>query len=269
MTELKLSNLSLCLPSEGAKPDSPKYLVKQVNLTVRPGQLTVLLGPNGAGKTSLIRLATGLRIPSSGEVLLDGFDLGRLAPVKRARLIAYLPQIRPLVWPVRVRDLVAVGRLAHGASIHRLNPEDQAAVDRALQACDLLSLAERYTHTLSGGELARVHIARTLATEARLLLADEPTSALDLYHQHRIMSLYKRFVADGAGVLLVLHDIALAVRYADQLIWMKEGRIVASGSVKETLSEARIAEVYSVRSQILSDGGVVVHNALSRPQDKA
>lgn len=260
MTELKLSGLSLCVPSESSGKSPLKWLVRQVSLNIRQGQLTVLLGPNGAGKTSLIRLAAGLRIPSSGEVLLDGSNLGHLSSTERARSLAYLPQIRPLVWPVRVKDLVALGRLARGASIDRLNSEDQAAVDRALQACDLTPLAERYAHTLSGGELARMHSARAFATEAKWLLADEPTSALDLYHQHRIMSLFKQFADSGAGVLLVLHDIVLATRYADRLIWMKEGEIVATGNVKETLTESRIAEVYGVRAQVLPDSGVVVHD---------
>ena len=236
-------------------------LVSGASFDLNPGELTVLLGPNGAGKTSLLRGALDLQRVSHGTSELDGVAIETLSASERARQIAYLPQIRPLAWPNRVQDVVALGRFSHGASIGRLGTEDAAAVDRALTDCDLQYLRDRATHTLSGGELARVHCARAFATEAPLLIADEPTAALDPRHQFRILDLIKSYVERGGGAMLVLHDIELAARYASRLIWMKQGRIVADGPVEETLTPERLAEVYGIAArvrgeQVIMDGAL-------------
>lgn len=235
-------------------------LVADAALTVAPGELVVLLGPNGAGKTSLLRAALGL-IPASGSATLNGHPVATMAPVARARALSYLPQARPLAWPSRVRDVVALGRFAHGVTLGRLSPRDAEAVDGALARCDLIPLADRATDTLSGGELARVHLARALAAEAPLIVADEPVAALDPRHQHRVMGLLRDFVGGGGGALAVLHDLALAAAYADRLVWMKDGRVVAEGSVRDTMTVDRIAEVYGVRARII-DGDVMIDGAL-------
>lgn len=225
-------------------------LVEEANLALSPGELVALLGPNGAGKTSLVRAGLGLQRRTEGMARLGGEDTETLSPIERARRIAYLPQIRPLAWPSRVRDVVALGRFSHGAALGRLKPVDEAAVERAIASCDLIHLAGRPTDTLSGGELARVHCARAFAAEAPLLIADEPTAALDPRHQYRIMDLIAAYVGEGGGALVVLHDVALAARYASRLVWMKAGRILADGPPEETLSEARLAEIYGVRARI-------------------
>ncbi len=227
-----------------------KALVDNASLTLPAGSLTALLGPNGAGKTSLLQVLTGLRHPSSGTVSLDGQPLSRLTAIERARKIAYLPQTRAVVWPVKVREVVALGRFAHGIVTGRLSGEDALAVDRALNACDLDALANRSCDSLSGGELARVHCARAFAADAPLLIADEPTSALDPRHAFDIMTLVQAFVRAGGSALVVLHDIALAARYADQLLWMQHGRIVSQGSVTDTLTPARLADVFGVSAQV-------------------
>ena len=242
MTDFLVSNLTL-----KAKDN---VLVDGASFAFKTGELVTLLGPNGAGKTSLIRGALGLERPFAGNTLLDGQPLETLTASQRARKIAYLPQIRPLAWPNRVRDIVALGRFSHGAAMGKLSDADKDAVTRAISACDLTHLEHRGADTLSGGELARVHCARAFAAECPLLMADEPTAALDPRHQFRILDLIKSYVDAGGGALLVLHDIELAARYATRLIWMKDGRILADGSVEETLTPERLAEIYGVRAKV-------------------
>ena len=226
-----------------------RTVVRDASWRLDGGELVALLGANGAGKTTALRAVLGLTPRSGGEVRVGG-DPARMPPSERARRIAYLPQIRPLAWPVRVRDVVALGRFAHGATLSRLNGADAEAVVRALQACDLESLVERSCSTLSGGELARVHVARALAAEAPLLLADEPTASLDPLHQFQVMQLLRSGADAGRGVLVVMHDAALAACTADRLLWMADGRIVADGPPEATLTAARLAEVYGVRANV-------------------
>ena len=224
--------------------------VREVSVSVAPGQLTALLGPNGAGKTSLLRALLGLERCSGGTAHLNGAPVSRLHPTQRARQVAYLPQTRPLAWPNSVRDVVALGRFAWGGAMTGLSATDQNAVTQALNDCSLNHLADRRADTLSGGELARVHIARALAAQTPLLLADEPVAALDPQHQLRVMALIRRFVDRGGGALVVLHDIALAARHADQLIWMKDGALVAAGPPMQTLTPAMLTEVYGINASV-------------------
>ncbi|MCY4322689.1 MAG: ABC transporter ATP-binding protein [Gammaproteobacteria bacterium] len=225
-------------------------LVEGASFRLGSGELVALLGRNGAGKTSLLRGAVGIAPSASGWSRLSGEDMARMPSGQRAKLVSYLPQNRPLAWPNPVRDVVALGRFAHGVALGRLRGADKQAVQRALVACDLQDLADRSTATLSGGELARVHCARAFAAEAPLLLADEPVAELDPYHQFRVMDLIRNYVDQGGGALVVLHDIVLARRYANRLIWMKDGRIVADGPPEATLDANRLAEIYGVRGHV-------------------
>ena len=228
-------------------------ILRDVTVSLQPGELVAILGPNGAGKTSLLRALMGLTKISSGSAELNGVMCYEMAPQDRARLVSYLPQRRPLAWPNRVIDVVALGRFAHGAALGRLNPEDAAAVADAITACDLNKLAERATTTLSGGELARVHFARAIAAKTPLLVADEPVAELDPRHQIRIADLLRHYVDDGGGALVVLHEIALAARVADRLVWMKSGRIFAEGTPAETLTSQMMEDVYGVRAHVGND----------------
>ena len=243
---------SLCAKNVTVRADG-RTLVDAVSLEIRPGSLTAILGPNGAGKTTLLRVMVGLTTADSGAAELDGKNCARLSPLARAQQVSYLPQRRPLAWPNRVRDIVALGRFAHGAALGRLGADDAAAVDGAIAACDLLHLAERAVDTLSGGELARVHFARAIAAGTPLLVADEPVAALDPRHHIRIAELLRQFVDDGGGALVVLHDVPLAVRYADRLVWMRDGRIVAEGTPHETLTPQIMKDVYGVRARVEHD----------------
>ena len=182
--------------------------------------------------------------------MLNGMDVQKLSPIKRARHIAYLPQTRLLAWPNIVSDVVALGRFAFGTNPAKLSPSDKAVIDEAMQACDIQHLAERRANSLSGGELARVHCARTFAAQAPFLIADEPVAALDPRHQIRIMKLIKNYVNAERGALVVLHDINLAAQYADRLIWMKDGHIIADGPPQDTLTAERMADVFGVRVRI-------------------
>ena len=242
MTELVLRDVDVTVGQH--------KVVCGASLRVAPGELVALLGPNGAGKTMLLRAVLGLVKRSGGTVRAGGDDPARLPASERARRLAYLPQSRPLAWPVRVRDVVALGRFAHGASPGRLGGEDAASVERALSACGLHSLADRSCDTLSGGELSRTHVARTMAAQAPILLADEPTAALDPLHQHHVMALIRAYVDAGNGALVVLHEAALAARFADRLAWIRDGRIVADGPPEHTLTPERMAEVYGVRAAV-------------------
>ncbi|MEM9168497.1 MAG: ABC transporter ATP-binding protein [Pseudomonadota bacterium] len=235
-------------------------LVDAARFALRTGELVALLGPNGAGKTSLVRAALGLALAATGDARLDGDPTATLDPAVRARKVAYLPQQRPLAWPARVRDVVSLGRFSHGVRVGKLEGADAEAVERALTACDLAALAERKADTLSGGERARMHCARAFAAETPLLVADEPTAALDPRHQFRVMDLFKTYVEEGGGALVVLHDVQLAARYASRLIWMKAGRILADGPPSETLTTARLEDVYRVYGRI-EDARVILDGA--------
>lgn len=236
-------------------------LVQSANLSLTPGTLTALVGPNGAGKTTLLRLIMGLLKADRGHTEIEGCDIASLSTIERARKIAYLPQTRPLAWPQPVRDLVALGRFAYGAAPDRLSDTDKQAIARALIACNLDGFENRAADTLSGGELSRVHLARALAAETPVLVADEPVAALDPRHQHEVLSLFKRAAADGRAVLCVIHDLALAARYCDRIVWMKEGQIVADGSPADTLTPERLSDVFGIEARVdrTAQGAVKLH----------
>lgn len=245
MTELVAKNLQV------AADDT--VLLDDASLTLSTGEVVAILGPNGAGKTTLLRALLGLVDVNEGVSHLNGRAITEFAADERARQISYLPQRRPLAWPNKVYDVIALGRFAHGAALGRLGEEDQKAVDDAIEACDLGSLAHRSADSLSGGELARVHFARAFAAQAPLLIADEPVAALDPRHQLRIANLIRQFVDDGGGTLVVLHEVSTAARIADRLVWMKDGRIVAEGSPQQTLTPEMIADVYGIDVRIMQD----------------
>ncbi|MEM7568205.1 MAG: ABC transporter ATP-binding protein [Pseudomonadota bacterium] len=225
-------------------------LVKEATTRLKTGELVALIGPNGAGKTSLLRGALGLSPLAKGTVTLDGKNIHGLSANARARRIAYLPQARPLAWPSRVRDVVALGRFAYGGQLSALSPEDAQYVDAALNACDISALADRKASTLSGGESARMHCARAFAANTPLLIADEPVAALDPRQQLQVLALFRRYVDEGGGALIVLHDIELAARFATRLIWMKGGEIAADGPPSETLSKDRMADIFGVEADV-------------------
>ena len=242
MTKLSLSNIGLSITS--------KVILESINLELNSGELVVLLGANGAGKSSVLRSALGLVPVSTGESLIDEKLVTTLSSANRAKKVAYLPQKRPLAWPIKVFDVVSLGRYAYGVNLGRLKNDDLESVESAITSCGLEQLRNRRVDTLSGGEAARVHVARAFAANAALLLADEPTAALDPKHQLDVMQLIRRYVDMGGGALVVGHEASLAARFADRLVWMRDGGIIADGTVKETMTAAMMAEIYGVSAQI-------------------
>ncbi len=195
-------------------------------------------------------------LPSSGRATYDGADLSRMPPKQRARLIAYLPQGHQAHWPLPARDIVALGRHPHGSGDPtRLPAAEQAIVDAAMARTDVAALAEQNVQTLSGGERARVMIARMLAVQAPVLLADEPTAALDPRHQLEIMRVLKTEAARGCLSIAVTHDLMLAARFADRVLLMADGTLAADGTAAEVLTRERLRSVYHVDTrQVMIDG---------------
>jgi iron complex transport system ATP-binding protein len=220
-------------------------VVKDVALALQPGTFTALVGPNGAGKSTLVAALAGL-IPATGTLTLEGSPLASLPATARARRIAYLPQTRDVAWPISVAGLVGLGRLPFADRFRPLGPDDHRAVRDALAALDLMAFAHRPVTELSGGEQARVMLARALATGAPVLLADEPTVGLDPRHQLAVMDHLRRAAASGVAVLAVLHDLTLAARLTDRVVLMAQGRVVADGPPAAVLNPQALADTFGV-----------------------
>jgi iron complex transport system ATP-binding protein len=227
--------------------------VDAVRLTPPPGRLTAVVGPNGCGKSTLLAGLSRLHRPTSGTVLLDDRDLARLPTREAARRIGLLPQSAQAPDGLTVTDLVRFGRQPHQGLLRQWSHEDQQAVDRALTATGMTALADRPLETLSGGQRQRAWIAMTVAQETAVMLLDEPTSALDLGHQLEIFELLRALAAAGRTVVLVVHDLILACRYADHLVAMKAGRIVAEGTPREIVTPELVRRLYGVEADVLRD----------------
>lgn len=228
-----------------------------IDLAFEAGQVTAIVGPNGAGKTTLLRHLAGLDSPSSGDVELRGQPLASLGSALRAWRIAYLPQAASAYWPLRARDLVALGRLPHGANLSRpLRTEDAEAVRRALERVDGMRLAERPIDTLSQGERARVMMARALATDAAVFLADEPVASLDPAYALETMAILRAEAARGACVIVVLHDLGLAARFADRIVVLADHKVAADGPPSVALAAGVIEAAYGVTFRHVTIDGI-------------
>ncbi|MEP7222623.1 MAG: ABC transporter ATP-binding protein [Novosphingobium sp.] len=230
-----------------------------ITANLRPGEVTAIVGPNGAGKSSLLACLAGLLDADSGTVSLAGEAIAAMPPRRRARAIGYLPQSPEVAWDVSVEVLVSLGRLPwQAAPMHRAaaSPaQDHAAIEAAIQAMDLVPLRRRPLSRLSGGERARVLLARVLAGEPRWLLADEPLANLDLSHAATLMQHLASQARQGAGVVVVLHDLAAAMNHADRVLVLKQGALVTDGPPGTALSGAVIKDVWNMRGHWLGDPG--------------
>ncbi len=220
-----------------------------VEFTIAEGDLLAVVGPNAAGKSTLLRRLSGV-LRGPGVVLLDGTDLARFPSRALAQRLAMLEQEVPTELEFRVEELVSLGRHPHRARLGPLSPRDRDAVQRALAALGILSLARRPFSQLSGGERRKALLAAVLAQEPQVLLLDEPTVHLDVHHQLEIMSLLARLAADGRAVVCALHDLNLAAAYADRLLLLKDGRIVALGPPAEVLTEEFLRDVFAVEAAV-------------------
>jgi iron complex transport system ATP-binding protein len=216
-----------------------------VDLHVAAGEIVCVLGPNGAGKTTLVRVASGLLPPRSGEVRLLGEPLDRRTRTDVARVLAVVEQMQDIAGSFTVRDVVTMGRAPHQGGWMRTTDEDAAIVDEALARCELVGLATRTARTLSGGEMKRVAVARALAQEPKVLLLDEPGAFLDVRHQLDLYELLASEVKDrGMACLVVMHDLNVAAQFADRVVLMKGGRVVAAGGVADVMTWKTLKETF-------------------------
>lgn len=228
-------------------------VLRDLTLSLEGANFIGLIGPNGVGKTTLIRAIAGL-IPFEGSVTLDGTAIASIPPRSRAKQIAYLAQGAESHWPLVVERLVALGRLPHLEPFRKPQPADEAAISRAMALADVDTMRARDVLTLSGGERARVLLARALAVEAPLLLVDEPVAALDPYHQLGVMEGLVAYARAGRMVVAVLHDLSLAARYCDRLVMLNDGKVFADGTPAEVLTPANLREVYRVEAEVTGEG---------------
>lgn len=231
-----------------------KTILSGVSLGIDVGTVTAIVGPNGAGKSTLLSCLAGLRQPSTGSVRLDEAVLIGMNPRDRARRLAFLPQTPEIAWSVEARTLVELGRTpfigARGQS-----GEDRAAVDRAMVAANVETFDRRIVDTLSGGERARVLIARALAGEPEWLLADEPLTGLDPAHQLDAAALFRRLAQEGVGVIVTLHDLSMALRMADRIIVLAEGGVMADQPPATALTPEVLKRAYGVEATLTQGPG--------------
>ncbi|WP_045744855.1 ABC transporter ATP-binding protein [Actinoplanes rectilineatus] len=232
----------------------PIVAVDGVSTTVEKNTFTVLIGPNGCGKSTLLRTAGRLQDPDHGVVLLDGHPIGDLPARQVARRLGLLPQSPQAPDGLTVIDLVSRGRDPHRRWYEQWTDHDEQAVDEALRVTGLTDLAHRPVDRLSGGQRQRAWIAMALAQRTPLLLLDEPTTYLDVVHQLEILELLAGLVRSGrATVLAVLHDLNMAARYADRLIAVRDGRIVATGTPAEVITPPVLARVFDLEAAVVND----------------
>ena len=238
----------LSLETVGVRLDGQQIL-RDVSLSLDAGTWVGLIGPNGSGKTTLLR-AIGAHIPFNGQIVLDGRSVTDWSAQERARRLAYVRQAPSLTFDFTVEELVLLGRAPHRGWLQAYGTGDRSRVQEALSMVDLDGFATRSVLSLSGGELQRVFLAQALVQEADLLMLDEPTSHLDVHYQFSFMEQVQHLVQGGRTVLAVFHDLELAARYADRLLVMQEGGLVARGAPADVLTPACIAEVFGMRARI-------------------
>ncbi|WP_435100959.1 heme ABC transporter ATP-binding protein [Arhodomonas sp. AD133] len=235
-----------------------RYALDGVSLQLSAGEVVVVLGPNGAGKSTLLGLLAGEARPDAGCVTLDGRPLAEIHPRTQAQRRAVLPQQTPLGFPLRVEEVVALGRDPH----HR-DPErgcDREAIVTAMAHAGVAHLQGRQYDRLSGGERQRVQLARALAQvwlpsakQPRYLLLDEPTASLDIRHQHEVLGLCRRLAREGLGVFCVLHDLNLAAGYADRVCLLAQGQVVADGPPAAVMTPASLQVVFGISADVAPD----------------
>ena len=238
-----------------------RLVIDGVDCTVEAGSFTALVGPNGAGKSTLLHLIAAAETPDAGSVELDGRSAARMRRRERARFSALVEQQADTVLELSVRDVVRLGRTPHIPTLGAPGADDDRIVEAALERMGAAGFGERGFHELSGGERQRVLVARALAQEPSLLLADEPTNHLDIRAQLHALTLLRTLADEGLGVLAALHDLTLAARYADQVIVLDSGRVVAAGPPAEVLTTELIARVYGVQAHMVPhpvDGSIII-----------
>lgn len=242
-----LSAASLTVAVDG------KTLINGIDLVVRPGEMVAVLGPNGAGKSTLLGALAGLIAPTSGSVMFDGRTLSAWPARDLAATRAYLPQNGALEWPLTVARVVALGRLPLAGLWGEARGATARAVHAALAEMDALDLKDRIATTLSGGELARVLLARAIVGDPRIILADEPLAGLDPRHQLDALKRLRMLSDTGRAIVIAMHDLDLAARFSTRVVLLSFGKVIGDGPPRETLTSDRLAEAFHVEASVGAD----------------
>lgn len=245
MSDLLLSAISA---SRGSR-----LILDAIGLVFGAGKLTAVIGPNGAGKSTLLEVAAGLLKPDSGTLHLGGESFAALGRGTLARRRAYLPQRAVAEWPISVERVVALGLTPSLPVFGALPERMQAAIEDALVGCDLLHLRTRQATNLSGGELARAMLARAIVGDPEVLIVDEPTAGLDPRHAIDAVRRLRGRAGAGRTVVMAIHDLDLALRHADDVVAIRDGRLLAAGPAAQVMTEEILAELYEVRVRVLHD----------------
>ena len=245
MSDLSLSNISV--------RRGPRLVLDAVDARFAAGRLTVVIGPNGAGKSTLLDIAAGLLLPLSGTVMLGGEALTSLSRTALARRRAYLPQTPRVDWAISVERVVALGLTAHLPAFGGLPPSWQPSIDAALERYDLIDLRTRPATQLSGGELARVMLARATVSDPEILIVDEPTAGLDPRHALDAGRRLRALADSGCTVIVALHDLDLALRIADDVVALKDGHVVAAGAADTVFTAEVLGALYDVPVAVTRD----------------
>ncbi len=229
-------------------------VVEDLSLQVTPAAVTMIVGPNACGKSTLLRALSRVMAPAAGHVLLDGHDVARMRPKRFARRVGLLAQSSVAPSGITVHELVARGRYPHQSLLHQWSDSDDQAVSLAMARTRIVDLARRPVATLSGGQRQRVWIAMALAQQTDVLLLDEPTTYLDLAHQVEVLELCRTLNAElGTTIVAVLHDLNQACRYADRIIAMRDGTVMAHGRPDEVVTADMVAEVFGLPVEVIPD----------------
>lgn len=221
-------------------------VLNSVSLTVRTGRMVGLIGPNGAGKSTLLQILANLLSAQSGTLELKGTPIAQIPADRLARHLSYLPQFAECHWPMSAYNVVMLGRIPHQGWWGSPSPNDHQLVKSSMLRTGSLEFSDRPISQLSGGERARVLMARALAVNADVLVADEPVTSLDPFHQLHIMEVLRQSARGGIAVVVVMHDLTLAARFCDDLLLLHQGQLVAGGSPRAVLSKENLSQVYGV-----------------------
>jgi len=246
----------MCLKTEKINLDmNNNSILEDVTITLNRGEMVGLIGPNGAGKTSLLKCILGLLEIKSGTISVDNKNIDNLTLKERAKKMAYFAQGAPVYWPLTVDSVVGLGRVPHLNQWQKLSEDDEEIIESAMVKTDCISLKGRLVTSLSGGERARVLLARALATRSPYIMADEPVASLDPAHQLQVMEILKKLSQNNSGVMVVMHDLSLALRYCDRLILLDEGKLIGQDTSDVILSDNKLASVFGIRASRWKDGG--------------
>ncbi len=239
MTAIDITGLDVTLEK--------RKILSDLSLSIAPGAFVGVVGPNGAGKSTLAKSLLRLLEPDEGTITIQGKRLTAYRRNELAKVLSYLPQDAPVHWSITVEEVVGLGRFAYGGLSYEATT-NKAAIESALTATDTAALRTRSISRLSGGEYARVMLARALAATAPILIADEPIASLDPYHQLHVMEILKQYAEDGNTVLAILHDLTLAGRFCDRIVMMGNGKVVGDGAPQEILRGDLLQQTYGVQT---------------------